>query len=1065
MICKDNDESRLERWHWRARWARCLRVAVLGSIGFLTLTPAGFAQIGQLLSPGVLSRAHASLEGADKCQKCHEPGHKVTNALCLSCHKPVADRMRLRTGVHRSVTGDCAACHVEHAGVDAELRPFDSKAFNHGTEAGFVLDGRHLAVAKDCAKCHKTRSFLTLSAACGTCHANVHKPSLGSDCRSCHSTAVPFKDARSHFDHSKAAFPLVGAHRAVACTRCHVSRVFKGVKFALCTDCHKSPHRQPAGDACTTCHTPDSWKTQKIDHGKTAFPLRGRHATVACVKCHTKPPLQGAVKFDRCATCHQDPHRGAFKQDCGGCHTEAGFGRTNFDHDKGTAFPLTGKHAPSLACVKCHKNVTLGNAAPAKVVDFRGLSTACASCHADVHKGELGNACQGCHSPATFRLPGFKHPRVPEFFSGQHQTVPCAGCHVPQPPGAIGTPRRAGVAIDRWMIKNLPTACATCHQDVHLGQVGSSCEACHAIDAAKFAPVRFSHTRTAFQLTGRHEAAACRTCHKVETGGFPTGTGTAVRLKGLGTACSSCHKDQHLGQLGPKCETCHTTASFRLATYKHAAQTALFAGRHAAVACNACHKPQEGGYPGGRGTTVRYKVGTECSNCHQDPHTGSLGKQCEMCHTPTEWRTMSRAFHKSTTFPLEGRHLALECSACHQNGVIKGTPTRCYDCHWIRRQDDPYRTRLGSDCQTCHRPISWTAVTWNHGAATGVALSPAHRALGCDSCHTNRRFDAGSPSCYACHAKQYQATKDPAHLAAGFPTQCDLCHKPSHTSFSQATFQHNAYFPLTGLHASQACASCHKNNIYKGTPRDCYGCHRTTYERTTSPNHAAAGFPTTCESCHRQTDASWQATFSHANVYPLVGVHATQACTACHKNNVYKGTPRDCYGCHRTTYERTTSPNHAAAGFPTTCESCHRAIGCQLADHLHPRQCLPAGGRARDSGVHGVPQEQRLQGDAARLLRLPSRDLRAHDQSESPGSRLSDDVRVVPPAIGRQLADHLQPQQCLPTGWRPRHAGVHGVPQEQRLQGDAARLLRLPPHDVRAHDQPEPRGSGVPHHV
>ena len=183
--------------------AQTIRVTVLAAAAMLCATATAQAQISQLVSPGPLSKAHASLEGVDKCQKCHEPGRNVTNDRCLSCHKPIADRIRLKKGVHRDATGDCAACHVEHAGVDAELRHVDPKAFNHGTETGFVFDGRHVAIAKDCAKCHKTRSFLTLSPTCSTCHTDVHKPSLGSDCRACHTTAVPFKDARSQFDHSK----------------------------------------------------------------------------------------------------------------------------------------------------------------------------------------------------------------------------------------------------------------------------------------------------------------------------------------------------------------------------------------------------------------------------------------------------------------------------------------------------------------------------------------------------------------------------------------------------------------------------------------------------------------------------------------------------------------------------------------------------------------------------------------------------------------------------------------------------------------------------------------------
>jgi len=398
--------------------------------------------------------------------------------------------------------------------------------------------------------------------------------------------------------------------------------------------------------------------------------------------------------------------------------------------------------------------------------------------------------------------------------------------------------------------------------------------------------------------------------------------------------CLSCHKpvaDRMRARKGVhrdvagECAGCHTEHQgvdvdlrpLDTASFDHVGETGFaLSGQHAGVAkrCASCHKSRS-----------YLTLSPACTTCHAAPHPLSPGIPCSACHSPEGWLGASRAFHKTGRFNLEGRHLGVPCAKCHVNGAVEGTPNRCYDCHWVRRQDDPYRTRLGADCETCHRPVSWTAVSWNHGSATGTPLSPAHRSLGCDSCHTNRRFDAGSPSCYSCHAKQYQSSTRPAHAAAGFPTQCELCHRPSHTSFSQATFQHAAYFTLVGAHATQACASCHRNNVYKGTPRDCYGCHRTNYERTASPNHAAAGFPTTCDSCHRPSDAGWRTTFNHGSVYSLVGVHATQPCTACHKNNVYKGTPRDCYGCHRTNYERTTNPNHVSAAFPTTCESCHRA--------------------------------------------------------------------------------------------------------------------------------------------
>jgi hypothetical protein len=944
---------------------RTIAVYALFAVGFLTVASPAAAQFGQLVSPGPLSKAHSKLEGAANCQKCHEPGRKVTATLCLSCHKPIAERIKARKGVHRDVTDECTGCHVEHQGVDGELRPFDPKTFNHTTETGFVLDGRHATLAKDCAKCHKTRSFLTNSQSCNSCHTDVHKGTLGADCRSCHSTSVPFKDAKSKFDHTKAAFPLTGAHAKVECAKCHINQRFKGLAFAQCTDCHKSPHRATF-TACLTCHTNDTWKTQKVEHVKTGFPLRGSHATVPCAKCHTRPATQVAPKFDRCASCHTDPHKGAFKQDCASCHTEAGFKKAKFDHAS-TRFSLTGKHAEQ-PCAACHKNLPKGGvtAAAGKSVDFRGLQPTCISCHQDVHKGEMGQACESCHTPASFKLSAFKHPRFPEFFGGSHQTVACSGCHVPQGPAPAGAP---GALVPKTVAryKNTSTACASCHKDPHLGQVSTACEQCHSIDAAKFAPVKFLHSTAAFKLTGKHETVECRKCHKPETAAFPAGRGTAVRLKGLSQTCVSCHADQHLGQLGTACEKCHTPVTFKLASYAHAKQASFMVGRHAAQPCSACHKPVAAAYPGGRGLTVRYKTGEACESCHTDQHQGQMGRTCDTCHTPSSWRVVSRGFHKVGVFPLEGRHLAVECSACHIGGAIKGTPTRCFDCHWIRRQDDRYATRLGTDCGSCHRPVSWTAVNWNHGTFTGLQLSPVHRALGCDACHKNQTFRRGDVTCYSCHQEDYQRTKEPNHAAAGFPTDCLACHRASHTSWSQTTFSHNSYFPLVGSHATQQCAACHKNGVYKGTPRDCVGCHRTTYDRTSNPPHAAAGFPTTCESCHKATDRGWAgASFNHNSVFALVGPHATQACTACHKNGVYRGTPRDCVGCHRTTYDRTANPPHAAAGFSTACETCHSATASGWStsfDHnkvfaLQGRHAAQACAACHKNGVYrGTPRD------------------------------------------------------------------------------------------------------------
>jgi hypothetical protein len=547
--------------------------------------------------------------------------------------------------VHKDVKDDCVACHAEHAGVEGELRPFDQASFDHGGVTGFALTGRHAPTAEECAACHKGRSFLTLSATCASCHEDVHKGALGTTCTSCHSTTVAFSDARTRFDHAKTSFPLTGAHRPVACTSCHRDRTYRGVPFASCTDCHRDPHRragnaatpgQPAVRAaradreCTACHTTATWRSRTVSHDTdTAFPLRGRHATVDCARCHTQPALKVKPRSDTCAACHADVHRGAFRQDCNACHNESGFGKAPFDHSQ-TTFALTGAHEKAT-CVACHKRPGATNASAA--VEFHGLSSDCVSCHADVHRGELGTTCQSCHSTATFRLPGYVHPRFPEFFAGRHAAVACSGCHVPD---ALTGPVRSDQPAVRVRYRSTTTACASCHRDVHLGQVGPGCERCHTVEAPLFRIADFPHARTEFPLVGGHARVACAACHKTETGLFPAGHGTAVKLSGVARECSACHADVHLGQLGGDCASCHASDAFRLPDYRHQRRSmdVFLVGRHRQAPCEACHKRVTGQFPSGSATAVQYQIDARCASCHVDVHRGSLGPDCGTCHKP-----------------------------------------------------------------------------------------------------------------------------------------------------------------------------------------------------------------------------------------------------------------------------------------------------------------------------------------------------------------------------------------------------------------------------------------------
>jgi hypothetical protein len=186
----------------------------------------------------------------------------------------------------------------------------------------------------------------------------------------------------------------------------------------------------------------------------------------------------------------------------------------------------------------------------------------------------------------------------------------------------------------------------------------------------------------------------------------------------------------------------------------------------------------------------------------------------------------------------------------------------------------------------------------------------------------NYALTSANTACYSCHQADFTGTTNPAHVAAGFPTDCTICHTTA--SWAGATFNHNnTPFPLTGAHTTVACTSCHINNVFAGTPTDCYSCHKADYLGTTNPNHQAAPtiFTTSCATCH--TTTAWTgATFNHT-WFPINHGNAQGMCTTCHTN------PSDytvfvCTNCH--TQAQTNSNHSGVKGYvynSINCYQCH----------------------------------------------------------------------------------------------------------------------------------------------
>jgi len=538
---------------------------------------------GAQISPGPLSRAHEKLDGNRGCLSCHSPEKGVDPALCFRCHTALSDRVAAGQGLHaRADYVACERCHPEHGGRDFVLVdwPGGRDTFDHA-RTGYALEGKHAGLA--CGKCHKpeavsqavrkrepdlvpSRTFLGLATGCVDCHLDPHRGSMkAASCTECH-TQTSWK-VEGGFDHSKTRYPLEGRHARVACLDCHKqpqpatvttasgtsTLIFDQFRSAdghpACSACHRDPHLGRLGASCESCHDLNSFHAtveSRFDHERTAYPLRGRHRTVECAKCHTAGRELRVPGYLRCESCHTDPHFGQLRSAAGGgacadCHTVDTFrpARFGLEAHSRSRFDLRGAHR-AIPCSACHREVPARSlprpwaaGSSARALQFKFASTACRDCHRDPHGGELDRfatdqGCASCHDQERWRPARFDHTRARFALLGSHARVDCAKCH--PGPEKDSTRRFDGRPLD----------CAGCHRDVHAGQFAVSgttnCARCH--DQNRFRPASgFDHASARFKLDARHLNVPCQRCHPSER----SADGPLVRYKPRPLECTGCH--------------------------------------------------------------------------------------------------------------------------------------------------------------------------------------------------------------------------------------------------------------------------------------------------------------------------------------------------------------------------------------------------------------------------------------------------------------------------------------------------------------------------------------------
>jgi len=509
----------------------------------------------------------------------------------------------------------------------------------------------------------------------------------------------------------------------------------------------------------------------QISPGDLAEPHAHLEGMSNCTKCHS---LGAKIADDKCLACHKevkariDQQKGyhasakVYKKSCIICHSDhhgkkydiLHFDINKFDHNN-AGYKLEGAHAKK-ECKDCHKTEFIKDPViKKKKKTFLGLNTQCLTCHSDYHQKTLSSKCEDCHSHEKFKpAPKFDHAKSKFILKGQHKTVDCLKCHKMKTLNGKEFQEFKGIQF-----KN----CVSCHEDVHHGQFGTDCASCHTEES--FTTVKgiskFDHSKTTFNLEGRHISVACKSCHK--------GSYTAP-LKHA--RCMDCHTDYHKGQftktnLTSDCRDCHSEKGFPGSSFtleRHNTGNFKLEGAHIATPCIACHKKTEN-------WSFR-QIGTKCSDCHTDIHQPYLDAKyypeanCLKCHTVEQWTSISFD-HNQTKYPLTGKHLGQTCRSCHNNKSrvenndnnlrFTGLTAECTNCHTDEHAGQ-FAENSRTDCSKCHVSNGWKPNSFDHNKAR-FTLDGRHKDIACIKCHpsvagTDKPFvlyKTGKIRCENCH--------------------------------------------------------------------------------------------------------------------------------------------------------------------------------------------------------------------------------------------------------------------------------------------------------------------------
>ena len=414
---------------------------------------------------------------------------------------------------------------------------------------------------------------------------------------------------------------------------------------------------------------------------------------------------------------------------------------------------------------------------------------------------------------------------------------------------------------------------------------------------------------------------------------------------------------------GPTCTECHGDKASDLPS-----------------ACLNCHEEVQTDIQNSSGLHGQLETpgAMECALCHSEHHGSAFQLVSATSFSLAGFADVAAFDHSIFDYELEGKHLEVECTACHELAEIAaleegqrrymGLVQECASCH-----EDPHEGRLKDDCASCHGQSKAfdLVATFEHDER--FPLEGVHGDVGCKECHVKddlysvESMGGLDPpdwrTCADCHESPHNQT----FLASSYdlfpdrPQDCSACHLLEHVDFVAArehctALDHAATgFELIAPHDNLKCEQCHAlpqepaslaNFVERfpgRKPNDCGSCHADPhagqFEQTTEAEQS-------CLDCHDRlhfAPALFDQTRHAETGFVLDGAHAQTDCAQCHVDEnltdelgpIYASIDSSCQSCHFDAHEdcfAEFAPNNDVSALD--CNRCHSTS--TFADVLEP---------------------------------------------------------------------------------------------------------------------------------